>query len=207
MSWAGISIRPIVKEDVPQLERHINFDWAAFGKHAERCINQQEGDVTYLVAWLEDLPVGHTLIEWNGPDVEPMASQLLSCPEIEDLFVVPKYRRMGVGSLMLDHAESLALQRGYIQIGLGVDIDNPRARRLYERRGYKDAGYGEYTTSWSYLDRDGQEQRATEIGNYLVKRLPDTISKAVSTGPTVSRLTTFGRSSPGTGGDLWLRSS
>ena len=171
MSWADISIMPIAKEDVPQLERHINFDWAAFGKNAERCIKQEEGDVTYLLAWLEDLPVGHALIEWDGPDAEPMASQLLSCPEIEDLFVVPKYRQVRVGSLMLDHAESLAIQRGYIQIGLGVSIDNPRARHLYERKGYQDAGFGEYTSSWFYLDRDGQEQRATEVCNYLVKRL------------------------------------
>ena len=171
MGDPAVDIRPIAEEEVALLERHINYDWAASGKHSERLLRQQEGRAVYLVAWHADLPIGHALVKWDGSDEEGVSSQLHGCPDIEDLFVVPDHRSRGVGSLILGHAESLALHRGCPQIGLGVDVDNPRGRCLYELRGYRDAGFGELRTSWYYLDRDGRRRRATEVYNYLVKPL------------------------------------
>jgi hypothetical protein len=39
-------------------------------------------------------------------------------------------------------AEDIARQLGHEQIALGVGLDNPKARRLYERLGYADWGHG-----------------------------------------------------------------
>lgn len=166
-----LHIRPLAEEEAALVEQHINFDWAASGKHADRVSRQQAGNAVYLVAWLGSLPVGHALIEWGGSDVENVLSQLHNCPDIEDLFVVPSCRSQGIGPLILDHAEGLSIQHGYNQIGLGVDVNNRRARRLYQRLGYIDAGFGEYRTGWYYLDREGRKQLATEVCNYLVKPL------------------------------------
>lgn len=171
MDRTSVTVRPIAEQEVALVERHIYFDWAASEKHADRCRAQERGDVVYVVAWVGERPVGHTLIKWSGCDVETISSQLHGCPETEDLFVVPNYRSKGIGSLILSHAERLAEQHGYVQIGLGVDVENPSARRLYERLGYTDAGLGEYRTSWPYLDREGREQLVTEVCNYLVKPL------------------------------------
>ncbi len=56
-------------------------------------------------------------------------------------------------------------------MGLGVGIENVRACSLYERRGYKDSGFGEYRESGRYVDENGREQSWEETCVYLIKRL------------------------------------
>lgn len=51
------------------------------------------------------------------------------------LAVDESVRRSGVGSLLLDEVESRALKEGCHRLALDVAVDNPNARRLYERRG------------------------------------------------------------------------
>ncbi len=55
---------------------------------------------------------------------------------------------------------------------MGVAIDNPHAKALYERLGYRDSGMGEYVSRWSYFDRDGREYWHEETCTYLVRDLP-----------------------------------
>lgn len=171
MERSAIKIRPLAKREIRLVERHINFDWAAPRKHRERLARQQEGHDVYLVAWLGGLPVGHVLLQWQGTNDLPSALRMDGCPNVEDLFVSPSHRSRGIGSRLLGHAEKLAIQMGYSQIGLGVSVDNPRARSLYDLRGYRDAAFGEYRTSGRYSDRDGREQQWEEICKYMVKRL------------------------------------
>ena len=166
-----IEIRPILKGELPLVEKHLAFDWGNLAKHGARLARQQSGKAVYLIAWLENSPVGHLLIDWNGTDDEPMTSGLTGCPNLEDAFVAPQRRSMGIGSRLLDTAESLARQKGFSRIGLGVAIDNPRARSLYERLGYRDSGFNQYTSRGHYIDRDGQEQSWEETCNYLIKHL------------------------------------
>ena len=151
------------------VESQINFDWAARQKHRERLGRQDAGKAVYLVAWCGKIPVGHVLLEWSGTTDEPIASQLLNCPNLEDLFVVPQCRAKGVGSRLLQEAEARARQESYPRIGLGVAVDNIGARRFYQRHGYEDAGFGEYKSGGGYVDRDGKDQTWEEICHYLVK--------------------------------------
>ena len=95
--------------------------------------------------------------------MSPMVSGLSDCPDVEDLFVGSEYRSRGIGSRLLDAAESLAVGKGYSRIGLGVSIDNARARSLYERRGYEDSEFGEYRVGDRYVDRDGRERSWEEV--------------------------------------------
>ena len=169
-----VEIRPVAQDELGLLERQIGFDWAALGKHRERFARQQEGKVVYLVGWMGKLPVGHALVQWKGTTDDPMRSQLDHVPNLEDLFVAPAYRSRGVGSQLLDASEALTKRKGYSRIGLGVAVDNPRARSLYELQGYEDAGFGEYTTGGLYVDRDGQEKTWEEVCRYLIKQLETT---------------------------------
>jgi GNAT superfamily N-acetyltransferase len=53
------------------------------------------------------------------------------------LYVHPDYRRRGVGSALLHHAEQWAAQRGDRQIGLQVFCKNQPAVNLYQKWGYQ----------------------------------------------------------------------
>ena len=171
MEELDIDVRPLADEELPLLERHIRFDWGNLSKHSRGLNMQYEGKAIYLVAWHEDLPIGHALLKWRGPDHDSISSRLSGCADIEDLFVHPEYRSRSAGSRLLGHAESMAMQREYSLIGLGVDVDNPRARSLYKRLGFEDTGFGEYYSRWQYDDRNGKKAWAEEHCNYLVKRL------------------------------------
>lgn len=50
------------------------------------------------------------------------------------------YWNHGIGSAMMDYAISLAKEMGYEQVELEVVEGNDRARRLYERVGFKETG-------------------------------------------------------------------
>lgn len=48
--------------------------------------------------------------------------------------VSPEYRRMGIGSQLLDYCEAQLRQQGCAQMGLVVDADNSAAIQLYESK-------------------------------------------------------------------------
>ena len=54
---------------------------------------------------------------------------------------------------------------------MGVGVDNPDARRLYERLGYTDWGHGTTVTSWQEHDPAGQPVTVSDTIHMLVRRL------------------------------------
>ena len=57
--------------------------------------------------------------------------------------MLPAFRRRGIGSALLDAAESVAAERSrVVGIGVGLDPDYGPAQRLYVRRGYVPDGRG-----------------------------------------------------------------
>jgi ribosomal protein S18 acetylase RimI-like enzyme len=65
-------------------------------------------------------------------------------PDMEDLYVHPDWRGQGIGTALLRQCEAVVRARGCDRIGLSVGVHNHRARRLYERLGYHDAGRDPY---------------------------------------------------------------
>jgi ribosomal protein S18 acetylase RimI-like enzyme len=57
--------------------------------------------------------------------------------ELWGIYITPDYWRKGVGSRLVDEAESMLRSRGYTQVVLWVLEDNLNARRFYERVGYR----------------------------------------------------------------------
>ena len=167
----GVTIRPLLQGEIAVVERNLPFDSASAGRYYEYFTLQNFGEAVDLIAWHSGLPVGHALLRWRGTRTEPIASQLKDCPHISSLHVHPDCRSQGIGSLLLDRAEELALDRGYHQVGLSVDVANVRAQALYERRGYRDAGFAPCRRQWSFLDRTGRAQSCEEICLYLIKPL------------------------------------
>jgi ribosomal protein S18 acetylase RimI-like enzyme len=55
---------------------------------------------------------------------------------LNDLFVVPDARRLGIGSRLVDAAASYARQSGALRLELEVHPDNEPALRLYREKGF-----------------------------------------------------------------------
>jgi ribosomal protein S18 acetylase RimI-like enzyme len=52
------------------------------------------------------------------------------------MIVKKEYRDRGIGKAIIDYLCGYAKNLGYSEMALGVDIDNHRARHLYEKKGF-----------------------------------------------------------------------
>ena len=72
---------------------------------------------------------------WLGNSVDRISGERYT--HILLVYVVPKHRRRGIGSRLVQHAENQAKQRGDRQIGLQVFANNQPALTLYQSCGYE----------------------------------------------------------------------
>lgn len=104
------------------------------------CDRQAEGQLVLLVAADGDQYAGHVKVVWS-PDYPYFRDN--GIPEIQDLNVLPTYRRQGVATALVDTGENLIRQRSKIAgIGVGLYADYGPAQRMYVRRGYIPDGKG-----------------------------------------------------------------
>ena len=164
---AAITVEPASEGDVGILTRRLPRPRA---KHLERLERQRRGEALYLIAWRDGEPVGHALLKSPGA-VDLAPGKRAGCAEIEDLFVVVAYRRQGVGRRLLVVAEREARRRRFGKLGLAVGVENLAARRLYQRQGFVDTGYGEFVLFGSLTGEDGTRRQWEETCVYLVKQL------------------------------------
>lgn len=68
----------------------------------------------------------------------------LGIPEIQDINVLREWRCQGIGSAIIGHCESLAREKGFMHMGIGVGLDRRfgPAQRLYVKLGYIPDGNG-----------------------------------------------------------------
>ena len=79
-----------------------------------------------------------------------------TCPEIQDLNVLPHFRRRGVATALMDKAEALIAERSEnVAIGVGLHPGYNAAQRLYVLRGYVPDGKG-VTWHGKYIE-EGQK--------------------------------------------------
>lgn len=156
-------------EDVALLDQYIGSP-GALSFHARRYARQERGESTYLVAWLDERPVGHAELRWIGCDAAAVRAARPGCPEINGLGMWPeRLRSQGIGTALIHAAEDLARERGIMTVGLGVAKDNPRAAALYVRLGY--GPLIDYYDRWSYEGPDGALHDWVDACTFLVKDL------------------------------------
>jgi ribosomal protein S18 acetylase RimI-like enzyme len=104
-----------------------------------RYLDEQEaGTRDVLVATVGGEFAGYVTVRWTSP-YEPFDGM----PEIQDFNVLPKFRRRGIGSALMDAAEALVAERSpVVGIGVGLYPDYGQAQRMYVRRGYLPDGRG-----------------------------------------------------------------
>ena len=163
----AVNIRHVEEADLPALE--WEGEYAHFRHlYADIFRRTQRNDA---IMWLAELKDNHLIGQ--------LFVQLSSGrPELADGYrrayiygfrVKPVFQNRGIGTRMMQVAETDLIQRGYRKITLNVGQDNQGARRLYERLGYivvtTDPGV------WSYIDQYGQRQVVKEPAWRMEKQL------------------------------------
>jgi GNAT superfamily N-acetyltransferase len=149
----AIEVRALAASEVGRLERD---EPPGRGFARAMWALQEQGGSTLLVAWDGDRPVGAGQLDLRG-DV----------PELRNLQVDAAERGRGIGTAIVRAAEERVAPG---RLAVGVGLDNPRARALYERLGYR--GTGETTTTtYAYVDDAGVTRQATETDERLARDL------------------------------------
>ena len=105
--------------DAPPLEQSRAF-----------VLGQIEANAPHFVAIAEDAVVG-----WCDVIVKPR--ETLSHSGTLGLGVRAAFRGRGIGKALMEAALAGSRNRGFTRVELTVRVDNERARRLYERVGFK----------------------------------------------------------------------
>lgn len=136
------TIRLLEGKDIPGIAQAFReLGWNKPASQYERYLAQQEVGVRDVyVAFVEEEFAGYLTICWES-SYEPFFVK--SIPEIVDFNVLPKFRRMGIGTLLMNQAErEIARVSAVAGIGVGMTPDYGAAQRLYIQRGYIPDGRG-----------------------------------------------------------------
>ena len=136
----GITIEKASEQDLPHMARLVALLFA-IEQDFEIDFDKQLSGITklYLHEGTDLLVAKH-----EGGVVGMVTMQrLISSAEgdyvgqIEDLVVREDYRKMGVGSRLINKMRFMAQEYGYKRIQLAADIDNDYALQFYARRGFR----------------------------------------------------------------------
>ncbi|MDN4611797.1 GNAT family N-acetyltransferase [Arthrobacter burdickii] len=122
--------------------------------------HQASGAIVYAAAWQTQQLVGTVVLDLVSNHT----------PELKHLFVQESARGAGVGTALCAWTEKRAVQAGFDKLYLSVGVENQAASRLYERLGFTSFGKTT-TTTYQYVDDDGQKQWATETDDLFEKAL------------------------------------
>jgi len=132
----SITIRLLEKEDIGVIvSSFIKIGWNRTASEYERYLAEQDrGERVVLVAHYNDDFAGYVTIMWMS-QYPPFAEEKI--PEINDLNVLPVFRRHGVASSLVDEAERQIFEKSPVAgIGVGMYADYGAAQRMYVLRGY-----------------------------------------------------------------------
>ncbi len=138
----NINIKLLEAEEIPSITAAFAGDpWNAPAVHFEDYLAEQAcGKREILVAHSKKDIAGYVTIKWYS-DYPPFAAK--ETPEINDLRVLPAFRRRGIASALVDEAERRIFERSpRVGIGVGMYADYGPAQRMYVLRGYVPDGLG-----------------------------------------------------------------
>jgi diamine N-acetyltransferase len=151
-----ISIRPATEVDAKLLTdlAYTTF-WDAFAHHPknepndlahymrqafslEQIINElSDPNSVFIIAAVDDEPAGYAKLIYESTEPEIIAEWPV---ELSRLYSHQRYLGQGVGQLLLDECIGKAKDAGRDVMWLGVWEYNPRAKRFYEKNGFRIVG-------------------------------------------------------------------
>ncbi|MDF2964940.1 MAG: Acyl-CoA N-acyltransferase [Rickettsiaceae bacterium] len=137
-----ISIKPFTESHIPLIVKNFAaHNWLKTPELFESYLKEQQINERIIwLAFLKDQFVGYVTLKMNSTYVPFYEAQI---PEINDFNVLPSFRGKGIGSKLLEVAETEAAKRSNI-VGLGVGLHESygNAQKLYVKRGYIPDGRG-----------------------------------------------------------------
>lgn len=162
-----VQVRTATRTDLPGLE------WDGEFIHFRRVFADTYRQVERgeAIMWVADLPgvgiIGQLFVQLS--DQNRATAYSVKRAYIYGFRVQANYQGAGIGSRLLKTAEDDLIRRGVTFFALNVAQDNPEARRLYERFGYRVVA--PEPGIWSYIDHLGRRQQVIEPAWRMEKHL------------------------------------
>jgi len=99
----------------------------------------------FFVAFVDGKPVGFLALQ---PDCRFHGETI---PEIHEFVVHPDYQRLGIGHRLMEEALNFLREQGFSRVALWVGEKNEKARRFYERLGFRVTGK---QGAWLRMEKD-----------------------------------------------------
>src|SRR5258708_13131017 len=138
----AVQIRILSESDPETISAEFrNIGWGKLVAQYECYLAEQTaGSRICFVANVDGKFAGYVTVNWAPQYIGAVE---LGIPEIEDLNVLPAFRRKGIGTRLLERAEEeVALRSNVVGIAVGLHPAYNAAQRLYVKRGYIPAGPG-----------------------------------------------------------------
>jgi ribosomal protein S18 acetylase RimI-like enzyme len=151
-----LTVRDLTEDDVPGLR------WSGGPSHLS-AVRQAilRVNVDYLGAFLPSGKcVGKAAVDYQA---DPGAGVIWQVA-VHDVM-----QSCGIGSRLLVACEQRIKQRGLMRAELGVELNNPRAQRLYESLGY--VRYGQRNDGWEHDGPNGTVERYETVIALMRKML------------------------------------
>jgi ribosomal protein S18 acetylase RimI-like enzyme len=82
---------------------------------------------------------------------------------ISNIAIFEEYRGKGIATKLLDKAEEMAIEKGLNKLSLYVETDNLHAKRVYEKRGFKEVQKAVLPESYNKCNLYGYYKMVKEI--------------------------------------------
>ena len=159
---ATVRLRALRESDNLALEWHGGADLRSF--YEAQYWAHSSGEAFVVVADFNDVPIGQAAIYWHGKLSHP------DIPDLQSVRVHPAFQGQGIGTRLFEAAEMVVRARGLRHLSLSVGADNPGARRLYERLGFRVTSEP-YQDAWQYVNARGEIVPVTETVLDMIKEL------------------------------------
>jgi ribosomal protein S18 acetylase RimI-like enzyme len=157
-----------IAEDIPRLEWN-----GEFSEHraiiAQAFAAQAAGRGLVMVAAASTFPIAQLWVRFADQGRPP---------RFWAFRVMPSYQRRSIGAALLTFAEAELAKRNFDSCEIGVDRDNPRVQRLYQKWGYR-VSYPEIE-DYCYVTPSGEMRKGRADQWIMSKGLAEKLSRAAA---------------------------
>ena len=111
-------------------------------------------DRALFLAEVDGVAAGYTMIVVGEPADADVAAAITTRPAVElsKVYVLPEHHGAGVAAALVDASVAEARARGAAAVWLGVNEENVRANRFYEKSGFARVGTKKFLVGERYED-------------------------------------------------------